>query len=123
MCLKLNNAPREPLRKGNVRYKVLIKSHFTKNLSSPFRGFVWQRNKEYRANNMSIAGLRCEYVDDGFHVFVTKKDADAWRCRSSRRVVVAVHVRGHIASGTWQVGYGNIPSETWKYAKLVRVFK
>lgn len=123
MCLKLNNAPRKPLRKGNVRYKVLEENHITKNLSSLFQHFVWQRNKEYRASNMPIAGLRCEYVNDGFHVFVTKKDAAAWKGESKQFVVVALHVRGHIASGTWQAGYGNIPSETWKYAKIVRVFK
>lgn len=130
MCLTLNDKPREPLRKGNIRYKLLLRPWPHDDLVSIYYAKKWKIGKRLRSCNIALEKLQNQRKHDaGFHVFTTYKDALQARSRiryAGIIIIVAVEVDTHIASGYWSYCVHdevyNAPSETWKYAKMVKVY-
>jgi SAM-dependent MidA family methyltransferase len=66
--------------------------------------------------------------DRGIHTFVDYGTAKRAYTRLRRNhfkhlVIVKVQVKDHLASGEWKTGLTYFPSETWRYAKIIKVYK
>ncbi len=129
MCLIKNSQWHTPLRKGNIRYKV-VQINGDKSFRSLFRSRKkWRVGLWYACDaHIKLDSLRycADNYNLGFHVFVTFKDAWAYRTllyNNSRYVIVQVKVKNHIASGVWDATQYTVPNETWQYCKIVKAYK
>ncbi len=131
MCLIKNRNWQKPLRKGNIRYKVVTPLG-AKSFESLYNWKIWRLGYRYICHkDVSFSKMRNAeswrlYANHnyGFHVFVTYKDAVQHinSCtRAEDLVVVQVAVENHIASGVWD-GDMKTPNETWQYCKIAKAY-
>lgn len=133
MCLDLSKLHYDrvrPVRKGNVRYKVLTRVRDA--AGDCFMSYhypkIWKMGKRHRCGtSFSVAHLRRhDWHNEGLHVFVHLSDAKRWLKaarpnNSSDLVLVRLHMEEHIASGSWySLGYAS-PSETWRWGTIVKI--
>jgi hypothetical protein len=122
MCLTLRHALGDvPYNKTKFRWKFMVYNKKTNKLTAPYVGgrYAYPEKKWMRATHNSTFDFKPDLHDVGFHVFVTKRDAQA-RLNKSRfsdygGILVKVEVDEFIASGT----FGGRRSETWKKMRVV----
>lgn len=111
MCITIDYSYKAP-EDGVIRYKVVTKRK-TENgerLVSPFySGTVWQLGKTRKKRAWASRSVD----EQGYHVFVTRKDARFYKNGVSTRKILKVRCSKFVAGGQWSSS-NNPRSEIWK---------
>lgn len=119
MCLSLRAEHTTPYNNKKFRWKYAECYERTGRLSAPYAGRKYAPTGEWMTATKSRQYVTYSRNDIGFHVFITKTDAE--RERNNRGLfhcrVIKVEVEDFIASGY----FSHRKTETWKKMRVVKV--
>lgn len=113
MCLYLREESKKPYNKKKIRWKVVYKNVDDDGkitYDATFEHF------EYKQKGWNKAELNGNYDEQGFHVFVNRKDARSLAYGEENWIIKRIEVKGFLRSGTWE---DDEKSETWKQFRFI----